>query len=133
MLKPRLIIFLFTFILCTSTNAQNWKSISVNDSGATLEYNASKVKQDDAHKLARYLLHIGYYDTGMFARIDKEDSEFGDTYIFSVLVAEGYEDNPFVHLIAQSWILGISMEVFKGASVVVHLCDKNMKIVKIIR
>ncbi|HKC64902.1 MAG TPA: hypothetical protein VKB86_14765 [Pyrinomonadaceae bacterium] len=105
--------------------------------GTRLEYKGSdlyytkNVTEAEAKKLGDYLVKNEFFtdqNKGGTAQLDKS----GDTYQFRMVVKEGVAIDDKLVALFGSIARQISKDVFNGAKVEVHLCDNNLKTLKVV-
>ena len=96
--------------------------------GGQLFYTSS-VTEGEATKLGEYLVEQGFFDGNpKTAQLNRS----GNTYQFRMVVKEGFEKNEAYIFVCQLMILGLS-PMFDFNPVEVHLCDDNLKTIKIVK
>tara|TARA_B100001250_G_C19140289_1_gene503515 strand:+ start:36 stop:419 length:384 start_codon:yes stop_codon:yes gene_type:complete len=103
--------------------------------GELLEFNGgelyytSNVTLAEANKLGKYCVKEGFFDGNeKTIQLDKE----GSTYLFRMVVKKGIEnDQEFIN-IAKVTAAELSQNVFNGKQVDIHLCDENLKTLRVV-
>lgn len=103
--------------------------------GTKLEFNGgelyytSAVTEAETKKLGDLLVSEGFYDgTKKTAQLNKT----GSTYEFRVVTKSGAADDTKMIEVFKSVASELSAKVFNGSEVVVHLCDDNLKTIKVV-
>ncbi len=109
--------------------------LGCNSYGTKLEYGKGElyytknVTEAEAKKLGDYLTKIKFYEgDGKTAQLDKS----GDTYQFRLVVKEGLDKDEKYIAAGQEAAVEFSKNVFDGAKVEVHLCDNQLKTLKVV-
>jgi hypothetical protein len=103
------------------------KEIKLNG-GSQLFY-TSNVTEAEARKLADYLNEVteNAPNAGTF-QLNKR----GDVYEVRMVVKDGVADDTSNDALMQLWGLGLSIKVFDKAPVEVHLCDRQLKTIRVL-
>ena len=123
-MKKKLLVLLMA-LLC----------ISCEGHGTLLEFNGgelyytSNVTLAEANKLGKYCVKEEFFDGNRKTiQLDKE----GSTYLFRMVVKKGLEnDQEFIN-IAKVTAAELSQNVFNGKQVDIHLCDENLKTLRVV-
>lgn len=92
-------------------------------------YYTDQVTEEQAQEVGELLQELDLTTGGeRSAQITKE----GGTYQFRMVVLDGHEDDPEVKLLAEVLIENLSVSVFDGDPVEVHICDENLETISII-
>jgi hypothetical protein len=109
--------------------------LGCNSYGTKLEYGKSElyytknVTEAEAKKLGDYLNKIKFFDgDGKSVQLDKP----GDTYQFRMVIKEGLEKDEKYITGSKEAAVEISQNVFDGAKVEVHLCDNQLKTLRVV-
>lgn len=110
--------------------------LACNQYGEKLEFNGGElyytknVTEAEAKKLGEYLVKEGFYDGKMkTVQLDKE----GGTYQFRMVVIEEKRNDESTLEIFKTFASQISKDVFADAPVEIHVCDENLKTLKVIK
>jgi hypothetical protein len=109
---------------------------SCNDLGTKKEYNGVElyykgdVTETEADALGVFLKETGFSDG---SRKTIQLLKNGSTYEMHMVVIDGYQDKEDWTASVSEYAGMISDNVFKGASVEMHLCDENMKTLKVLQ
>jgi hypothetical protein len=93
-------------------------------------YYTSGVTKDEADKLGNFLVKSGFFDgEKKSVQLNKEDG----TYQVRLVIKPGFENNaPYIEQCKQA-AKEVSQNVFQGAPVVIHLCDDQLKTLKVVQ
>ncbi len=92
-------------------------------------YYTSRVTKQEAQKLGEYLVGQGFFDgTRKSVQLDKR----GETYLFRAVMKKNVQDNEVAHRLFQLFAIGLSLRVFDGSPVEIHLCDERLRTKKVI-
>lgn len=123
------VILLFS-LFCITGCAGNGE-----DLGELLKFNngelfyTSNISQNRANKLGNYLVESGYFDGNRkTVQIDKS----GNTYKFRMVVKKGLEDDSRTIKLLRLYSKELSSNVFGGNPVDIHLCDVNLKTLRVV-
>ena len=87
----------------------------------------NNVTESEAQKLANYLKESDFTDgTSKTIQLDKD----GKTYLFRMVVIEGVVDNEENEAILKAYGKAISINVFDGKPLIVHMCDDSLTTLK---
>jgi hypothetical protein len=110
--------------------------LACNQYGEKLEYNGGEVyytenvTKQDAQKLGDYLVAQKFFDgTPKTVQLDKS----GSTYQFRMVVQKEKQNDETTANIMKLFAAQISSEVFNDAPVELHICDDQLKTVKVIK
>lgn len=124
-----LYLALILSLLCialTGCGASRGKALEFN--GGELYYTKA-VTEAEARKLGDYLVQGKFFDgTKKSAQLNKE----GAAYEFRVVVKKGAETDEQNAVLFQQISQELSQNVFGGAAVNVHLCDDQLKTLRVI-
>ncbi|MBC8044956.1 MAG: hypothetical protein IAF08_16075 [Rhizobacter sp.] len=110
----------------TGCGASRGKALEFN--GGELYYTKA-VTEAEARKLGDYLVEGKFFDgTKKSAQLNKE----GAAYEFRVVVKDGAEKDEQNAVLFQQIAQELSQNVFGGAAVNVHLCDAQLKTLRVI-
>ena len=109
--------------------------ISCEGYGELLEFNGgelyytSNVTLAEANKLGKYCVQEQLFNGNRkTVQLDKE----GSTYLFRIVVKKGLENDQEYINIAKATAAQLSREVFNGQQVDIHLCDENLKTLRVV-
>ena len=104
--------------------------------GTKLEYNGGElyytdnVTEADAKKLGDYLVKSGFFGgKKVTVQLDKA----GATYQFRMVVMPEKQNDEPTMLLMKAFAGEISEEVFGGAPVELHICDDQLKTIKVLK
>jgi len=104
--------------------------------GEKLEYNGGElyytknVTETDAKKLGEYLVKENFFDGNpKTVQLDKQ----GTTYQFRMVVQKEKQSDEATEALMKIFAIQISSEVFADAPVEMHICDDNLKTVKVVK
>jgi hypothetical protein len=104
--------------------------------GTKLEYNngelyyTDKVTEAEAKKLGDYLVKSGFFSgKKITVQLDKE----GATYQFRMVVMPEKQNDETTLELLKVFAAGISKEVFGGAPTELHVCDEQLKTLKVLK
>lgn len=110
--------------------------LACNQYGEKLEFNGGElyytknVTEAEAKKLGEYLVKEEFYDgKEKTVQLDKE----GGTYQFRMVVVEDKRNDESTLEIFKTFASQISKDVFNDAPVEVHVCDENLKTLKVVK
>jgi hypothetical protein len=120
-------IVLIAIALLRIASCHNYgKKLTFN--GGELYY-TSQVSEADANKLGEYLVKEKFFDgTKKTVQLNKN----GANYEFRMVMKKDAEKAPNTTETFQSVAKELSDNVFKGGHVVVHLCDDQLKTLRVI-
>jgi DNA-binding Lrp family transcriptional regulator len=103
--------------------------------GKMLEFNGGRiyypaaVSEADVRKLGDYLVERGIFDgTRAVVQLNK----VGSTYEFRAIVKKGAENDAKMSDFFRKLIKELRDKIFRGSDVVVHLCDNQLKTLRVI-
>ncbi len=92
-------------------------------------YYTSRVTKQQAQKLGEYLVEQGFFDgTRKSIQLDKR----GDTYLFRAVMKKDAQDNEVTQRLFQVFAAELSLRVFDGSPVEIHLCDERLRTKKVV-
>ncbi|MDT5060618.1 MAG: hypothetical protein QOH63_1077 [Acidobacteriota bacterium] len=92
-------------------------------------YYTKNVTEAEAKKLGDYLTKIKFFEGDKKSvQLDKS----GDTYQFRMVVKEGLDKDEKYLTAIPTAALELSKNVFDGAKVEIHLCDDQLKTLKVV-
>lgn len=110
--------------------------LACNQHGEKLEYNGGElyytknVTEADARKLGEYLVKQNFFDgKPKTVQLDKS----GATYQFRMVVQKEKQTDEATALIMKVFAIQLSSEVFDDAETEVHVCDENLKTLRVIK
>ena len=119
-----IIVSLFTFFI-----------LSCNDLGKKKQYGnmelyyTTGITEEEAGRLGSILLQANY-DDGDPKTVQLSKS--GDAYILKCVVKDGLDQDPHYVDVMGQMADALSTELFDGAPVAVHACDKHLKTLKVV-
>lgn len=123
------ILFFLICILIASGCEQNYGK-RLEFKGSELYYTSS-VSIDEAKRLGNYLVSNGFFtdnNKGGTVQLNKE----GGTYEFRMVIKKGLEnDQEFIQTTKQIAAV-LSNDVFGGKEVDIHLCDDQLKTIRVV-
>ena len=103
--------------------------------GKKLEFNkgelyyTSNVTEEEAKKLGNFLVKEEFFNGDKKSvQLDKANG----TYEFRMVTQKGKENDPQMADLAKAFAQQMSKDLFGGAETVVHLCDENLKTLKVV-
>jgi hypothetical protein len=127
-MKKNLMFIAFAIVIATLVSCDNYGTKLTFDS--TDVYYTDEVTEAEAQALGEFLQESDFTDGDDTKTVQL--TKDGDTYQFRMVVKEGYEDDEDYELIAQYFAFSISEEVFDGEEVEIHLCDDELKTLKVV-
>ena len=110
--------------------------LACNQYGEKLEFNGGdlyytkNVTEAEAKKLGEYLVKQEFFDgKEKTVQLDKE----GGTYQFRMVVIKEKRNDDSTLEIFKTFASQISKDVFNDAPVELHVCDENLKTVKVVK
>jgi len=103
--------------------------------GKLLEFNGgqlyytSSVTVDEANKLGQYLISGEFFDGN---EITVQLNKTGNTYEFRMVIKKGIENDQQVIQLFKQMANELSVNVFEGSQVDMHLCDDHLKTLRVI-
>jgi hypothetical protein len=92
-------------------------------------YYTSAVTINEAQRLGNYLVNSKYYDgNNKTVQLNKENG----TYEVRLVIKKGLENDQEVVSLMKTFARDISIEVFGGASVDIHLCDNQLNTLRVV-
>lgn len=93
-------------------------------------YYKDGVTKEEAVSLGTFLEESSFTNgKAKSVQIVKQD----DTYQFRMVIKDGYEDDPEYIEMAEAYSASISSSVFHGAQVEMHLCDKDLETLRVVK
>lgn len=128
MKKTYLFILMAIFVTALSS-CDNYGTKKMIDS--TELYYTDEVTEAEADALGDYLKEIEFNDDDetITVQLTKE----GDTYQFRMVMKEGYADDDETIEMAEEFAYFLSRDVFDGEEVEMHLCDEELKTLKVVQ
>lgn len=123
---------LLTMICCLLTGLM----LGCSSYGTKLEFNGSQVfytknvTEAEAKKLGDYLVKGEFFSDQNKGTVQLDKS--GDTYQFRMVVKEGVAIDDKLVALFKTVATELSKNVFNGAKVEIHLCDSNLKTLKVV-
>lgn len=114
-------VFLATSLGCDRTQRAEFN-------GGEIFYNKT-VSKDEVAMLGSFLVECNFFDG---ARKSIELVRKDDVIQFRMVVIEGYEDDQEYADLCADFIDGLSIELFDGEEVVMHLCDDHLRTLRVI-
>jgi hypothetical protein len=92
-------------------------------------YYTNAVSKAEAEKLGNVLVREQFFDaTPKTVQLDRD----GDTYLFRMVIKPGADTDPQFEAAAKQMRTELSQMVFDNKPVVLHLCDENLKTLRVI-
>jgi hypothetical protein len=104
--------------------------------GTKLEFNngelyyTDNVTETDARKLGDYLVKAGFFDG---KKITVQLDKAGSTYQFRMVVVKEKQNDDATMEIMKTFAGEISDKVFNGAPTELHICDDQLKTIRVIK
>ncbi len=128
-MKKNLMLIAMAVLFAGLTSCNNYGEKLMFDT--TELYYTDKVTEDEANDFGKYLQESGFTDGDETKTVQL--TKDGDTYQFRMVVKDGYDKDEDYELIAQAFAYNISEDVFDGDDVEIHLCDENLKTLKVVK
>lgn len=126
-MKKLKVLLLVVVVAMTFASCQNYGTEKEFD-GVQLFY-TENVTEDEADKLGEYLISSGFADGAeKSVQLEKE----GETYQFRMVVKEGFEKKEEFLALAKQFANEMSLDIFDGAPVEVHLCNDHLETLKVV-
>ena len=120
------VVLLASLLIATGCSQDYGKMLTFN--GGQLYYTSS-VTLDEANKLGRYLVPVEFFDGNeKTVQINKT----GNTYEFRMVIKQGIENDQEFIQISKQFSKELSADVFDGKQVDVHLCDDQLKTLRVV-
>ena len=120
------VVLLASLLIATGCSQDYGKMLTFN--GGQLYYTSS-VTLDEANKLGRYLVPVEFFDGNeKTVQINKT----GNTYEFRMVIKQGIENDQEFIQISKQFCKELSADVFDGKQVDVHLCDDQLKTLRVV-
>lgn len=123
--------FIFILLIFTALTSCNNYGKKLDYKGGELYY-TDKVTVDEAKNLGTYLVEQKFFDEANAAQVSVQLNKENDTYQFRMVVKDGVEKDESYATTFKILAGEISDKVFKGAKLDFHLCDKELKTLKVI-
>ena len=125
--------FITTFLILTVLMAVG---LACSSYGTKLEYNGGElyytdnVTEADAKKLGEYLVKSGFFEgKKLTVQLDKSAS----TYQFRMVVVAEKQNDEATATLLKTFAEEISEDVFNGAPTELHICDDQLKTIRVLR
>ncbi len=128
-MKRNLMLIVMAVIFAGLISCSNYGEKLMFDK--TEVYYTDKVTETEANDFGKYLQDNEFTDGDDTKTVQL--TKDGDTYQFRMVVKEGYEDDEDYEVIAETFAYNISEDVFDGEDVEIHLCDDNLKTLKVVK
>ncbi|MFA6448965.1 MAG: hypothetical protein WCX65_05850 [bacterium] len=128
-MNARNLLFSLFFVttLLTLSGCGNHLGKRLEFNGGELYYTSS-ITESEANRLVQYLGNDYFDGTPKTVQINKTAS----TYEFRMVIKKGLEKDPQYIEIAKGVAKELSTEVFGGSQVDIHLCDENLKTIRVV-
>jgi hypothetical protein len=122
------VFLLLVGVLSITLSGCNQYGTKLKFNGGDLFY-TKNVTAAEANKLGNYLVQDGFYSGNEISvQLDKS----GSTYLFRMVIKEGYDQKQEYIDLMKEYSKQLSKDVFNGAAVEMHMCDKHLKTLKVV-